>query len=147
MSQSLARALIIILVMLYGFLLFEFLAQEVTVKNIIKVFTAVSAPLPLTIFVAYIFVARETFINPEVSISVLSSFTYLLVTLLFSLIFLHFFESLIYNGLSETIVPIFLNSFVLAMYVINIFLTKSVQMMAVLSGMSIGISLYVLFSS
>jgi len=149
MSKTLARGLVIILLIPYSLFLFEFLAKEVTFKNLVKVFAAVSGPIPLAIFVAYIFVAQKSILKEidESHLSVFVSFSYLFVTLLMTIIFLYFFETFFYKKFSETVTPIFLNSLVLMMYIVNILVTKRIQIIALLSGLSMGISIYVLFLS
>ncbi|HEC86164.1 MAG: hypothetical protein DRR08_33005 [Candidatus Parabeggiatoa sp. nov. 2] len=147
MTKTLARGLVIILLIPYSLLLFEFLAKDVTVRNIIKVFASVFGPVPLAIFFAYLFVATGSFVKKrdESTLSVFASFNYLLVTLLATTLFLYFFEAFIYKEFSDSVVPIFLNSLVLVMYIANILLTKSIQVIAILSGISMGISIHVLF--
>lgn len=149
MNKTLIRGLIIILLIPYSLLLFEFLAKDVTLKNIIKVFAAVAGPLPLAIFIAYILVSIKNVENTpgEVPVSALASFNYLLITLFIAIIFLYVFEAFIYKDFSQTVAPIFFNSFVIVMYLVNLLFTKNLQMIAILSGISMGISLYVLFLS
>jgi len=147
MSQKLARSLVIILLIPYSLFLIEFLAKEATFQNIIKVIAAVSGPLPLAIFIAYIYVARENILTEidETRLSTFTAFSYLLATSLLSIICLYFFEAFVYTELSHSVVPIFLNSLVLALYIVNILVIKRIKMIAILSGMSMGISIYVLF--
>jgi hypothetical protein len=146
MSKTFARGLVIILLIPYALLLFEFLAKDVTFRNIIKVFASVFGPVPLAIFFAYLFVARGNLVKlDESTLSIFASFNYLLVTLLTTTLFLYFFEAFIYKEFSDSVVPIFLNSLVLVMYIANILLTKSIQVIAILSGISMGISIHVLF--
>ncbi len=147
MNKALTRVLVIILLIPYSLFLFEFLAKDVTLKNIIKVITAVFGPIPLAIFVAYIFVPKKSILQEidDTALSVFASFSYLLGTLLMTLIFLDFFEKFIYEGFSETVTPIFFNSLVLMMYIVNILVTKNLKMIALLSGLSMGISINVLF--
>jgi hypothetical protein len=141
--------LVIILLIPYSLFLFEFLAKEITFKNIVKVFAAVSGPIPIAIFIAYIFVAQKSLLKEinESHLSALASFSYLFVSLLMTIICLYFFETLFYKQFSETVIPIFLNSLVLMMYIVNILITKHIQIIALLSGISMGISIYVLFIS
>jgi len=147
MSKSFTRGLVIILLVPYSLFLFEFVAKDVTFSNVIKVVASVFGPIPLAIFLAYIFVAKENIIKEidETFISVFASFGYLFFMLLMSVVFLYFLEAFIYKGFSESVVPIFINSLVLMMYIMNILYVKSIQMIAILSGMSMGISMYVLF--
>ncbi|MEK8015474.1 MAG: hypothetical protein VSS75_001315 [Candidatus Parabeggiatoa sp.] len=147
MSQKLARSLVIILLIPYSLFIIEFLAKEVTFQNIIKVIAAVSGPLPLAIFIAYIFVAKENLLAEidETRLNVFTAFSYLLATCLISILCLYFFEAIVYKELSHSVVPIFLNSFVLSLYIVNILWIKRIKMIAILSGISMGISIYVLF--
>ena len=147
MSKTLARGLVIILLIPYSLLLVEFLTKDVTFENIIKVIAAVFGPIPLAIFIAYIFVSRKNILKEidETSLSVVASFSYLLGTLLTTIILLYFFETFIYKEFHQTVTPIFFNSFVLIMYIINVLITKNIKMIAVLSGISMGISINVLF--
>jgi len=145
MSKKLIHSLIIILLIPYSLLLFEFLAKDVTLKNIIKVSTSVFGPIPIAIFLAYVLVAKKSVEIDETRLSVFASFSWLFMTLLATLTGLYFFENFVYKEFSESVVPIFLNSFVLVMYIANILLTKSLSMIAILSGLSMGISMHVLF--
>jgi len=147
MSKTLARGLVIILLIPYSLFLVEFVAKDVTFENIIKVIAAIFGPIPLVIFIAYIFVPRKNILKEidETSLSTFASFSYLLGTLLTTIIFLYFFETFIYKDFHETVTPIFFNSFVLMMYIINVLITKDIKMIAVLSGISMGISIDVLF--
>jgi hypothetical protein len=147
MSKTLARGLVIILLIPYSLFLFEVLAREVTLKNIVKVTASVFGPIPLALFFAYLFVARESILKEidETRLSSIVLFSLLLTTLLITVISLYFFEFFIYKAFSETVVPIFFNSLVLIMYIVNILLIKSLKMIAILSGISMGISIYVLF--
>jgi len=147
MNKSFTRSLVVILLVPYSLFLFEFVAKDVTFRNIIKVVASVFGPIPLAIFLAYIFVAKENIIKEidETFISVFASFSYLFFMLLMSMAFLYFLEVFIYKDFSESVVPIFINSLVLMMYIMNILYIKNIQMIAILSGMSMGISMYVLF--
>lgn len=147
MTKSFTRGMVIILLVPYSLFLFEFIAKDVSFKNIIKVVASVFGPIPLAIFLAYIFVAKESIIKKidETFISVFVSFSFLLITLLTTVIFLYFLDTFIYKDFRETVGPIFVNSLILMMYITNILYTKSIQMIAILSGMSMGISIYVLF--
>ncbi len=147
MNKALARSLVIILLIPYSLFLVEFLTKDVTLRSIIKVVVAVFGPIPLAIFIAYIFVAKKSILQEidETRLSVLVSFTYLFGTLFMSTVFLYFVENFIYTDFSETVAPIFLNSFVLVMYIVNILVTKNISMIAILSGISMGISIHVLF--
>ena len=147
MSKKFTYGLVIILLIPYSLLLFEFLAKDVTLKNIIKVSTSVFGPIPIAIFLAYVLVAKKSIREEidETRLSVIASFNWLFVALLATLIFLYFFQTFVYKEFSESLVPIFLNSFVLVMYIANILLTKSISMIAILSGLSMGISMHVLF--
>lgn len=149
MNKSFARWLAIILLIPYSLFLFDFLAKDISFKNIIKVFTAVLGPIPLVIFIAYIFVANKDFIikwmEEDSSFCVFGAFSHLLVTLLSTIFFMSFFDKFIYTDFSETTIPIFLNSLVLVMYIVNILFTDSIKMIAIFSGISMGISINVLF--
>lgn len=147
MSKTLARGLVIILLIPYSLFLVEFLTKDVTFENIIKVIAAIFGPIPLAIFIAYIFVPRKNILKEidETSLSVVASFSYLFGTLLATIIFLYFFETFIYKEFRDTVTPIFFNSFVLMMYIVNVLITKNIKMIAVLSGISMGISIDVLF--
>jgi hypothetical protein len=147
MSKSLARVLVIILLVPYSLFLFEFIAKDVTFRNIIKVGASVFGPIPLAIFFAYVFVAKKSILKEidETLINTFASFIYLFITLLTTVVFLYFLEGFIYKDFSKTVVPIFLNSLILMMYITNILYTKSIQVIAILSGMSMGISIHVLF--
>lgn len=145
MSKSITRVLIMVLLVPYSLLLIEFIAIEVTLKNIIKALTAVFGPIPLVIFAVFIFANKTAAPVSEINLSVLSAFSYLLATLFFTMLWLYFFETFIYKAFSTTVVPIFFNSFILTMYIINLLFTNNSRIIAVLSGISIGISMYVLF--
>jgi hypothetical protein len=147
MNKSLAQGLVIILLIPYSLFLFEFVAKDVTFRNIVKVVASVFGPVPLAIFFAYVFVAKKNIFKEveETLITTLTSFNYLFISLLISVIFLYFLEVFIYKDFSETVVPIFINSLILMMYITNILYVKSIQMIAILSGMSMGISIHVLF--
>ena len=145
MSKPLTRVLIIVLLVPYSLLLVEFIATEITLKNIVKALAAVFGPIPLVIFTAFIFANKTEMSVSEINLSILSAFSYLLATFFFTILWLYFFETFIYKAFSTTVVPIFFNSFILAMYIINLLFTKDMKMIAILSGISIGISMYVLF--
>jgi hypothetical protein len=147
LSKNLARSLVIILLIPYSLFLFEFLAKDVTFRNIIKVATSVFGPLPLAIFFAYVFVAKKNILQEidESHLSIFASVSYLLGTFVMTLFWLYLFEGLVYPQFSETVVPIFLNSLVLLMYITNILVTKSLKIIAILSGISMAISIQVLF--
>lgn len=145
MSQSLTRILIIVLLVPYSLLLIEFIIAEITLKNIIKALVAVFAPIPLVIFTAFIFANQTEEPVSEINLSILSAFSYLLTTFFLAILWLYLVEMFIYKAFSTTVIPIFFNSIILAMYIINLLFTKSMKMIAILSGISIGISIYVLF--
>ena len=147
MSKTLARVLVIVLLIPYSLFLVEFLAKDVTVQNIIKVVAAIFGPIPLTIFIAYIFVPSKNILKEidETNLSLVASFSYLLGTLFTTIILLYFFETFIYKDFSNTVTPIFLNSLVLMMYIVNILITKNIKIIAILSGISMAISINVLF--
>ena len=147
MSKSLARALVILLLIPYSLFIFEFVAKDVSLRSIVKVTASVFGPVPLAIFVAYIFVAQKNIIEEigDTVISTFASFGYLFFTLFVTLITLHLLEISIYPNFSETVAPIFLNSLILMMYIVNILYVKSIQIIAILSGISMGISTHVLF--
>jgi hypothetical protein len=145
MSKSLTRILIMVLLAPYSLLLVEFIATEITLKNILKALAAVFGPIPLVLFTAFIFTNKTEAPVKEINLSILSAFSYLLATLFLTILGLDWFESFIYPTFSTTVVPIFFNSFILAMYIINLLFTKDMKMIAILSGISIGISMYVLF--
>ena len=147
MSKNLARSLVIILLIPYSLFLFEFLAKDVTFRNIIKVVTSIFGPVPLAIFFAYVFVAKKSILQEidESHLSILGSISYLVGTFVMTLFWLYLFEGFVYPQLSQTVVPIFLNSLVLVMYITNILVTKSLTIIAILSGISMAISIYVLF--
>lgn len=145
MSQSLTRILIIVLLVPYSLLLIEFIVAEITLKNIVKALVAVFAPIPLVIFTAFIFANQTEEPVSEINLSILSAFSYLLTTFFLAILWLYLVEMFIYKAFSTTVIPIFFNSIILAMYIINLLFTKSMKMIAILSGISIGISIYVLF--
>ena len=145
MSKSLTRTLIMVLLAPYSLLLIEFIATEITLKNIIKALAAVFGPIPLVIFAAFIFTNKTEVPVKEINLSILLAFSYLLVTLFLTILGLDWFESFIYPTFSTTVVPIFFNSVILATYIINLLFTKDIKIIAILSGISIGISIYVLF--
>ena len=147
MNRTFARRLVIILLIPYCLFLFEFITQDVSMRNIVKVVASVVAPIPITVFLAYIFATQENLIGEidQVTIGTIASFAYLSTAILLSIIAFYGLETFIYQNLTQTVAPIFFNSFILMAYIINIIYIGNMQMMAILSGVSIGISSYVLF--
>jgi hypothetical protein len=147
MNRTFARRLVIILLIPYCLFLFEFITQDVSIRNIVKVVASVVAPIPIAVFLAYIFTTQETLIGEidQATISTIASFAYLSNAILLSIMVFYGLETFIYQNLTQTVAPIFFNSFILMAYIINIIYIRNMQMIAILSGASIGISSYVLF--
>lgn len=147
MNRTFARNLVIILLIPYCLFLFEFIAKDVSIRNIVKVTASVVAPVPIAVFLAYIFATEENLIGEidQATISTITSFVYLSSAILLSIMAFYGLETFIYQKLTQTVVPIFFNSFILTAYIINIIYIRNMQMIAILSGTSIGISSYVLF--
>jgi hypothetical protein len=147
MERTFARSLVIILLIPYCLFLFEFITQDVSIRNIVKVIASVVAPIPIAVFLAYIFAAQENFIGEidQATISTIASYAYLSNAIWLSIIVFYGLETFIYQNLTQTVAPIFFNSFILMAYIINIIYIRNRPIMAILSGTSIGISSYVLF--
>jgi|GEM_PF-3594837 len=150
MNKSIIYILILIIILPFGLFIFEFLSQDITVVNIIKVIMAIFFPIPIIIFTFYLFLNlqdQSTVFTEITQETPIHAVYFLASSVLITLSILYAYEYLLQQNFAKTLLPIMLNAFILSIYVINIAIIKSMRLAGLLSGISISASLYVLFLS
>ena len=147
MDKRMTNLLIASIIITYSFFIFQSLERGVEIKNIIKVVSAIIGPAPMILFLYFLFSSRDlSKLNFQKKTNKIISSVILVTSLIFTMAFIQIYE-LFFNKFGDTNLPILLNSIILSMYVLNLSRIKSVHIAAALSGMGIGISMFIVFIS
>ncbi len=147
MDKRMTNLLIASIIITYSFFIFQSLERGVEIKNIIKVVSAIIGPAPMILFLYFLFSSRDlSKLNFQKKTNKIISSVILVASLIFTMAFIQIYE-LFFNKFGDTNLPILLNSIILSMYVLNLSRIKSVHIAAALSGMGIGISMFIVFIS
>ncbi len=147
MDKRLTNVLLVSIIVTYSFFIFQSLERGVEFRNLIKLISSIIGPIPLFLFL-YFILSSSNFSKQDFSQEVNKALSSLILvtSLILTMVLIYIYE-LYFNKFGDTNLPIFLNSLILSMYVLNLSRIKSINIAAFLSGMGIGISMFIVFIS
>lgn len=134
---------IIFLIILFSH---EFLYDTYSKKDIIQIILSVFTPVPITIYLAFLFAKKEQHeTKKEIEKDKFRPVLIFLMSIICCIFLIYFFEKTYQKHFEKTVYPFIINSTIISLYILNYSQLKNIYFAGILSGVSIGTVLYVVF--
>ncbi len=127
-------------------LIYEFTSERRTTQDVILALLVLIAPIPITIFISFIMArpSRDTK-EREDSENMVNALFFLLFGVVFIFVIMELFRKVLSEGSAKITFPLFINSSVISLYVVNYYHIRSATLAGFVTGTSFGIVFYVIF--
>lgn len=144
MNKTFLFIVVLGIVLLYIFLGYELVKQGRDLLSVLLLFLAILlSPLPLTVFIAFVFSAKK--INIEEKSNILTAVLSLIVGFIISFLFMMGVWSNTQHYTIQVILPLFVNASMLSLYILNFFHLKSSNLAGFITGLSMANVIYIIF--
>lgn len=149
MQKNLITAFVIFtitaLVLTSVLLSYELIVNRKDNKTFFKVFFVVFSPTPLVIYSLFILKARGDLKEKESRKTTGWALILFMMCLLFSIGVINSYEMYFNIPFEQTIFPLFFNSIILSIYIVNFLIIDSTLLAGVLSGIVFGMTIHIVF--
>ncbi len=147
MKNAFTALFILTTLFLSLFFSYEVVYKHFGIGDIFRLIGAVFSPVPVALFLAFLFPQGFSPDRQEVPEDVRPVMPVICFsgTTLFLLGSIVIYEKLSGRQFSATIFPVFINSYIICLYALNFYRFRSVVFAGILSGVSMGTVLYIVF--
>jgi len=127
-------------------LTYDFFQKYRTIQDVVLLLLILSAPIPLTVFMAFAMaVSNNDITSKDYSGNTFNAIIFLIVGFVFIFVITLILKEYLYEDNMKIGFPLFVNSAVISLYVVNYYQVRSISLAGFLTGASFGVVLYVVF--
>ncbi|OVE73643.1 hypothetical protein BVX94_03300 [bacterium B17] len=132
-------------IILFGFFGSNILRSANSFETVVRIIMSVIAPIPLLVFIAFASSRRKRSSQLIEKVPVKKALVTFMVSILITILLSHIIRHNVQNMAALWHVPLVINSYVYAFNLYNYLTFRSVYASSILSAVSLGITMYVLF--